>query len=469
MSSNLPQREIEKSLSGCFSKIEQINSERSYSMHTTGLIIDGQGLKTEFKEGKLYCYFSTPQVLSQDEHHTLHEDRTPILLMGEKENLLIDFSCFSPITILMFQNYKCTLRRYLNDKFAKSGIAFHRLLIPTDRQIKTATFIEATPLRIGSTVYMNGVVTIEFDHCQFHLFPYSEKDKDEHFLIVDSVQEISSDNFLKYAEAILIAYGFIAGHFPREKRYCFSSYNCTFNNVHGFSFETLKRNLYSGYSPIPEVIHQQLLGIAQARQLSKSVFDQLCKAILTDVGFARTVSLIIEGNTLSLELRAPIYAIALEAMTSILSETFSDRLAPIKDKTLADDLIKDLIAVLDRYSDRLCPESLEIMHKKILNINSPTNKDKLLKPFEILGVRLPDKDKECIEQRNDFLHGRVPLGPDNKEVSGFTLEQIVLSLQFCINCLVLKSVGYSGYATYYPAINELNKKVQISEYPIRMI
>ncbi|MGA2624207.1 MAG: hypothetical protein ABSF91_10165 [Bacteroidota bacterium] len=316
---------------------------------------------------------------------------------------------------------------------------------------------------------MNGIVTIELDHRLFHLFPYSEKDKDEHFLVIDSVQEIPSDNFLKCAEAILIAYGFISGHFAREKRYCFSSNNCDFNNVQGISFETLKRNLYSGYSPIPEVIHQQLLGIAQARQLSKSVFDQLCKAILTDVGFARTVSLIIEGNTLSLELRAPIYSVALEAMTTMLSEKFSEKLTPIKDKKVAGDLINDLIAILDRYSDWLDPAALEIMSKKILNINSPTNKDKLLNSFEILRVNLPDKDKECIEKRNDFLHGRMPLDPDKKEVGGFTLEQIVLSLQFCINCLVLKSVGYSGYVTYYPAINELNKKIPVSEHPIRMI
>jgi hypothetical protein len=461
--------EIEKILSGCNKKIERLNSEHPYAIKANGLIIDGQQAKLKRVEGKLHLFFSTPQIQSQDERRRLHANRTLFSLVSDDETILIDFGSFSYISLALFQHYDCTLRQYRNSRFPSSKAQFHRLFVPSEHELKTASFLETRPLRVESSVFANGIAQIDLDGCKFHLFPYSEKKENKHFLIIDSIEEISSEKFLKCSDAIQLAYAFISGNLPREQRYFFTADEPSFKSPDGVSFDTPKRSFYSNSPPVPEIIYQQIFGVPKAQHIPKVIFDRLCAATLTDTGFRRTVSLVVEGNTLSLELQAATYSVALEAMTSVLSERFETKLAPIKDKVLAKRIVKDLKIGLSKYRKQLDDDSFRSIEAKLNYINTPTNKEKLLKPFEILGVNLPQKDKVCIEKRNDFLHGRMPLDESNKEAEGFTLEQIVLSLHFSINCLILKSVGYSGYATYYPAVNEFNKKTKVSEHPIRSI
>ena len=461
--------EIEKILAGCDKKIERINSDHTYTIKAAGLIVDGQKAILKHTDGKLHLYFSTPQIQSQDERRRFQADRTLISLVSDDETILIDFGSFSHISLALFQDYDCTLRQYRNNKFPSSNAQFHRLFVPSNQELKTAGFIETRALRVGSTVFANGIVQIDLDGYKFHLFPYSEKKENKHFLIIDSTETISSEKFLKCSEAIQLAYAFISGSLPRDHRYFFTAGEPSFEKPDGVSFDTPKRSFYSNYSPVPETIYQHLFGVRKAQQIPKAIFDRLCTATLTDTGFRRTISLVVEGNTLSPELRAATYSVALEAMTTVLSERFKTKLTPIKDKALAKEIVKSLKLSFSKYRDRLDTDSFNSIQGKLNYINTPTNKDKLLLPFEILGVHLPQKDKVCIEKRNDFLHGRMPLDESNKEASGFTLEQIVLSLHFSINCLILKSIGYSGYATYYPAVNEFNKKIKLSEHPIRVI
>ena len=81
------------------------------------------------------------------------------------------------------------------------------------------------------------------------------------------------------------------------------------------------------------------------------------------------------------------------------------------------------------------------MDKKINSINSPTNKDKLIKTFANYGIELSNEDEQIIGKRNLYLHGSKPL----KTSDIFELTQISLRLHTLIVSLLLKYTGYSRH------------------------
>jgi hypothetical protein len=176
----------------------------------------------------------------------------------------------------------------------------------------------------------------------------------------------------------------------------------------------------------------------------------------------------IEGHTLSTELQASIYSVALEAMTNIISEENESKLTPIPDKTLSKIVLKELKDVINNHKDSLSEEGINTIIKKISVINSPTNKQKLTKPFEIYGISLNQKEIEAINKRNDFLHGRIPLSISYED-DKFYLQQVSFTILYCVTALILKYVGYSGFIMYFPTLNEFNKKKKISDYLIKKI
>ena len=81
---------------------------------------------------------------------------------------------------------------------------------------------------------------------------------------------------------------------------------------------------------------------------------------------------------------------------------------------------------------------------KLDNINSPTNRDKLQTPFKILGLNLTDEEIKVISKRNDFLHGNNLLKVKGDENCFQYVYYVNLELNFLVNALILKSIGFSG-------------------------
>jgi hypothetical protein len=200
----------------------------------------------------------------------------------------------------------------------------------------------------------------------------------------------------------------------------------------------------------------------------KISFDRLCDVLATHKGLSRVLLLIVEGHTLSIELRAAIYSIALEAMTNIVAEENEGRFVPITDKTLSRKILYELNGIVKKFSEQLSKDAAETLVKKINVINSPTNKQKLLRPFELLGIRLSPREIDCIERRNDFLHGRIPARIGDLD-QDFSIEQIALTLLYCVSTLILKYVGYEGVIVYYPSLNEYNRDVKLTNPPVKFI
>jgi len=152
--------------------------------------------------------------------------------------------------------------------------------------------------------------------------------------------------------------------------------------------------------------------------------------------------------------KGALYSVAIEALTEYLVSETPEPFKPISNKAEAKKLISSLMAVLDASKSTIDINGYTILSKKIANINSPTNRDKLEKPFELAKIELLPDDLEALDKRNDYLHGREPLEGGTR----YDLEQIALHLHTLISHLILKHIGYSGHLINLPSWNLLHNK-----------
>ena len=87
---------------------------------------------------------------------------------------------------------------------------------------------------------------------------------------------------------------------------------------------------------------------------------------------------------------------------------------------------------------------MQILEKKINNINQPPNRDKLEKPFHILNIHISEEDSKAINHRNNFLHGRK-ITRGKKPEDFLKVYEISLRLNNLVNKLILKHIGFSGH------------------------
>ena len=105
-----------------------------------------------------------------------------------------------------------------------------------------------------------------------------------------------------------------------------------------------------------------------------------------------------------------------------------------------------------------------------MEINSPTNREKLKAPFVILKIPLTKIDEEVIEHRNDFLHGNINLKPRRqKKVYTMDNNEISLRLITLLNMILMKMCGYHGYIVNYVKVQEWGMDKSINEEYFREI
>ena len=97
---------------------------------------------------------------------------------------------------------------------------------------------------------------------------------------------------------------------------------------------------------------------------------------------------------------------ALETLTAALGDKKAKDLKPVEDDAVFQKLRKDFLSVLKNHEGSISPQGITILQKKMDTLNSPTNQDKLTKPFEVYGITATEEDKTAIKNRNNYLHGR---------------------------------------------------------------
>lgn len=278
---------------------------------------------------------------------------------------------------------------------------------------------------------------IVIDEKRYHIYCL-----DESLYFIDGIDREDLDIFKQNAEVIRVSLAIICGKFYGGSCYYVTSDNPNFENIEGIWYEIERNSVISSRRVIARHLFQSMFKEECDRPVDPKLFSCLCNKLLTLENLRHAAELVISamGNSDPVQ-QGALYSVALETLTEQLGNNRSGDLKPINEKKLANKLIKDIMAILNGYDKKISPEGFKILVKKIDNLNTPTNQDKLMKTFELYDINLSNDDINAINNRNNYLHGRSPL--DRK--FNFELMQISLRLHTLIVGLLLKSVGYSGH------------------------
>ena len=265
--------------------------------------------------------------------------------------------------------------------------------------------------------------------------------------VIDSLQVMAKQSFFKLTDAIRLGFAFLAGKYYRDDTIYFSSASSDFSTVSNFEFVHEGRSLLSENQLLRHDAFFERFRDMPAEQQEEleeyhtmfpaDVFSKLVSEIYESVEFKRVIELVVNSSTTDDSVqKGAMCAVALETITEYVKESKGESLKPIKDNAQATAFRDSLLGELDKIRNSLSGEEATILEKKIDNINSPTNRDKLIKPFALAGITLNADDINALDQRNKYLHGDEPED---------TSLDVPLHLHSLIAKLALKQVGYSGH------------------------
>jgi hypothetical protein len=281
---------------------------------------------------------------------------------------------------------------------------------------------------------------------------YNFFDVEGGIIIIDAADKEDFIVFKQKVEVIRIALSILSGRFYGGTCNYVSSDDANFKKIDGIWYELEKKSILTNRRVIDLDFFRSTFKEEDQNYVEKyhpfnssisaGLFSALCEALWTNESLIHTANLIISGMGNSDPLQqGALYSVALETLTTTLGEAKSKELKPIPEKELSQAFVGELKAVLLTYEDKISAEGSIILDKNIESVNRPTNRDKLIKTFQLYGISLSEEDKQTINKRNDYLHGRNPLDLQHT----FELTQISLRLHTLIVALLLKTVGYTGH------------------------
>jgi len=393
-----------------------------------------------------------------------------VLVNDEKEKIIIINSMFKSHNWIETIAY--SVSSFESDNFRKNK--FFQLVINSEKKNFRLDFVFDNLISISTETQMivrNGI-TFKIKDTPFNLYFVND------YFVIENLKELDFETFEQYSRTSLACFGILTGYVPRKEGYYFSYANNKFENTKEYaytsdfidtydvSYQPINSNLLYNFMPknITEAKRDEFEKKARENLLliSDSVFSNLCNLNIDNKKISRATELIMEANQTSLEAQGIVYSVVLEILTSYIAVKNEEQLTPIADKKQAKKLQKELHSIAKKY---MSPYKDSPIYKKINSINSPTNMDKLLKPFKILNIPLTDIDRKIINNRNDFLHGNDFI--DGDELLEFFSNHFYINckLNFLVYALLLKIVGHHGKIVNMVKIYlEHDERVKDEEY-----
>lgn len=396
-------------------------------------------------------------------HGVMHEEsyglHRELWLKGEKtiihiqKNSVFDFETKFPTQPQVLKGRFKQANFHIDSEYENQ---FNRLiiLIQDDKPISPQNILETT----GYNVYDNDsfninqsliglsfktggpYTTLNIAKSSYNFYNVTDVKSKRTLLVIESQNKEDLDVFRQKAEVIRIAFAILSGRFYGDTCCYVSSNDSSFKEINGAWLEIEKESVISARQIINFESCKYVKKELPANRVSSEQFSQLCEKLYNDKELFRVSEIVISaiGNKDPIQ-QGALYAVALETLTTNLGDKESKK--PIEDRKIASEVVKELKSTLERYKNKISEESFKILDKKINSINSPTNKDKLIKTFANYGIELSNEDEQIIGKRNLYLHGSKPL----KTSDIFELTQISLRLHTLIVSLLLKYAGYSGH------------------------
>lgn len=286
-------------------------------------------------------------------------------------------------------------------------------------------------------------------------------------MIIDSVDKIDLDDFKTYSYIIRLCFAFLSGKFYKDEVAYILSNEENFETIDDYEYVLESPSIISKNQVInPTFFFQTFKDRSEQEQkdlaiyhtmFDSKIFSVLCEKVLSHPELLRTLELIVTTGNLSDPIqKGALYSVAIETITEFLKNQNQQVFKPIQDKEISKRFKEEQLNLLEKYKNEIDPKGFQILTNKINNLNSPTNRDKLIKPFELYGITLDNDDLVVLEQRNNYLHGGIAIDSSWK----VEIEANALKLHNLLGLLVLKFIGYSGHyidvsGWYFMQLNEV--------------
>jgi len=463
-----PMRQIKKEVNNTIKVLEDFFDERFYTAKFDHISVDDALVKT-IKTDQGFYFESNKMVLTshKDTRKLFDRDDEDIILRNFSQSIIFNIRGCSEVNFSVKSTGPSTLsgiiKEFKTDKFSDYKEGYFRATLITNKNFNLASYLGTNiDLEINKVAYGSGVIEFKVKGVEFQIFSY-EKEKGNKFYFIENANKLTYEDFVNVLDEIILGVTYLTGEFLGSEIYILGSHNSSFIDSSVISLKRFFDELKDGYMAVPFSIFQSQceLPIKVFGEISfGNLITKMCESLI----YKRAILLICQAHTEPSYVQSALYSVSLETITNEISPLIESKVNPIKSKSLAKMLRKDLLQVLETYEDELTANAKRKIEGDISRINSPTNKQKLNAPFDYYDIKLSEKDIDAIARRNDFLHGRIPEEYDYHE-----LRLINARLLFCINALILKSIQYSGYIMYHPSMYQLNNKVEADELPIRSI
>jgi len=331
-------------------------------------------------------------------------------------------------------------------------------------------------VKIGSITHFRYFDVIIND-VTYDCYCHEDEDLNKVFLFIESMEEVDIEEFKECADVILHCIAIFNGDWYRDDLFIYSSKinEEEWEGYKSLQFHFVGKSIIEKYRICDSMRCSQYLEHIGQKGNSKKLcagmdsekFSKIAAKVYKNSKIKRIIELLIEGtSTKNLVLRASVYSVAIETLTNIVYNENEQVFKPIDEEKLAEKVTQKLLEVIDEYSTFMKDETINILTKKINNINKPINVDRLMKSFSILGIKLNVHDEETLKARNKFLHGSTPFKNfeiDKKKEKEFVL--MTTKLRLLIVILLLKYLGYKGHIyNFYGHSKSFDAKTLIEHF-----
>lgn len=286
---------------------------------------------------------------------------------------------------------------------------------------------------------------------EYPCFVYYQHNK----LVIESHHRQSYKEFFKMCINLTSMIGFFTGYCQKDKGYIFEyddfsqpfkgyTYDAglldTYNSQHCLISSNPSKYKRKDYTSSPQPL-DSIWGLGVA---SREVFETMYNKINTNDEYNLaffSLENILNGHKLS-PLHNALLCVTLETMTALVSTENDKKMSWHASKSIKKAHRKGLLEFSkDFFEQNDIPEwEKSYIKNRLENIDAPTNRDKLAKPFEILDISLTQKEIDALNDRNNFLHGKHGYGLNDS----MTFLSDFYTFNYLIQALLLKYVGFSG-------------------------
>jgi hypothetical protein len=464
---------IEKRLEESIKCVDLLFDEKYYEVNSNNIDLIHKAVVKTYHNDKGFCFElakmiekSFLEVLSAKE--ILKKETEPIELSDKNSSIYFSLSKCSKYKYQLGVSGFTEIRGYINEfntSFIDRESEFFRAILITDKKFIISEFFkDSNPLKVKDSTYGSGILNITVKDIDLQIFGYEDKETKRSYFFIENVFKTNYESFKEIIDDLLLAITFITGKFLGERIYFVGSANNTFNNCRLFGLSKFFEDLKSGIGAIPDYNTKSDYVGVDNYFLKSNDLKKLTEEINSNLKYKRTILLICQSFQLPNYVKASLYSVALESITNLVFAKIESKQNLIKNKEDFKLIKENLKKVLENHSNIINDETRKKFESDIDRLNTPTNKQKLLLPFQYYGAKLPQRDIAAIEHRNDYLHGRIPENSD-KHYLGISLGRLL----FCVNYLVLKYIGFEGYIYYNASVYQKLNDLEMEENPLRRI